>query len=183
MGLVTWEKISDWGLKQMACERSTCETHLRRLMQLPYARLTEAVVFSSWVTVMATEAEDSQHVARAVTHLLETRILPTCPEEISDAIEATRQHAKPAEHYAGGCCGRLIPDWQFYDYDPDIEFEITASDKRNTTKCWQPSQCVNGWIRRTVVVAKPGMVTEDGDPFTQRYEFTAKCKCQPGGTV
>ena len=167
----------------MACDRMTVQTHLRQLSQLPYYATVTSETFSAWVTIMANGADDIPHVVRAVNALLQARALPTSPDDISDAVNATREHESPAAIYAGGCCGRMFPGWTYVGYDPRIEVDLDNPQDNDCAKVLIPSRCENGRVLRTVWREVKGLIQENGRPYLQPYDFSGKCKCQPGGTV
>ena len=167
----------------MACDRMTVQTHLRKMSQLPYFATVSSETFSSWVTIMANGADDIPHAVRAVNTLLQARALPTSPDDISDAVNATRQHEEPSARYADGCCGRVFPGWTYVDYDFREEADFDEPKDSDYAKVLIPSKCENGRVRRTVWRPAAGRFQENGRPFMQPYDFSGKCKCQPGGTL
>lgn len=87
-------------------DRDTAKTQLRKLGQIPYFTTVTDEAFSSWVSAMAKNAEDGAHAARAVSALLKTRTLPASPDDIRDALAATRMERKPSAAGEDGYCDR-----------------------------------------------------------------------------
>lgn len=157
-------------------ERDLCSTHLRKLGALPYFGTVQDAAFSSWISA-ASRCDDTPHLIRAVDSILQGRCLPESPEDITDAVNATRIHEQPAGIYQGGCCGRTIEGWTYLAHDP----HSPANDVR---KVLSASRCIGGWIQRTIWRAVvPARIDEEGNPVRQPYDFGGRCKCQPGGWI
>ncbi len=166
-------------------ERDVCSTHLRKLGSLPYFSAVQDAAFSSWVSAAAKHSDDTPHLIRAVDSILRTKTLPQSPDDIVDAINATRIHEQAEATHNGGCCGRMVPGWTYLGHDPKAPVTLDEAQLRvEITKYLMPSQCVRGWIHRTIwLPVVPARIYEDGTPVKQPYHFSGKCKCQPGGAL
>ncbi len=161
-----------------------CSTHLRKLSSIPFFSTVSSEAFSEWVSEAA-NCDDTPHLIRVVNCILQDKQLPRNRGDILAAINATREYQQPAELYEGGCCGREIEGKTYLSNDPSTSPTADQWALRDPLpKLLLPAKCVNGWVHWTMWrEVKPEIVGEDGWPLKQPYEFSGRCRCQPGGTV
>lgn len=142
----------------MPCSKKDAAAHYRRLSTLPYYSQQSDESLTYMVEALARAAKDADHAAVTVDYLLANRMLPQNAQDIQDA--ATAAYKRPVTAQA---CGII--------------------STRHRLRDGSPSRCVGGWVRHTVWRELRGMVTEEGTPMVQAYDFVGRCSCQPGGTV
>lgn len=99
-------------------DRDTCKTHLRKLGQIPFFSTVTDEAFSSWVSALSKSADDAAHVSRAVSALLAARALPQHPDDIRDAVAATRPQRAASSAGEDGYCDRCRNTRPFGCIDP-----------------------------------------------------------------
>lgn len=144
----------------MPIDLAAAKTEMKRLSVLPFWAATSSAAFTELVDILRSNCDDLPHASRAISKALLGSSVPR-PADLTDFINETR--AAQVTSYPGGCCGRFSDKYRLPD--------------------GSPSQCENGWIRDTKWKEIKGMVDEEGRPMVQRYDFSGRCACQPGGTI
>lgn len=158
-----------------------------RLASLPYFPSQQPEAVDELVKALANEADSFTQAEAAIAALLgdtcraenpDTNRSPS-PGELRAWVQAEKEadirfdDPSPEPRF----CGRLVPGWTYLGFDP-------ATPSQDARKVLMPSKCERGWIHRTVwLPAKPARVDENGNDILQPYDYSGRCRCQPGGTL
>lgn len=156
---------------------------LMRLSGLPYFDKLASVVFADLVSAL--RQSDSEELCRkAVENLLEDLTERPTLSQVRGAVQSLKvANVQPAASH--DYCGRLVDGKTYLSHDPSTPVTKAQWDGlEDIPKFLLPARCVRGWIHWTEwLPVKPARVYEDGSPVTQAYEYSGRCKCQPGGWV
>jgi hypothetical protein len=121
--------------------------------------------------------------AGAVSNLLQDLTERPTVSQIIRAVASLNEADRQPVNFA--YCGKLVEGKTFLSHHPRTE--CTADEQAllaTPPKFLIPSRCVRGWVHWTAwIPVVPAMIDDDGQPITQPYEYSARCKCQPGGVI